>query len=872
MPTPSALTVLLTLALASTAAAAETPSWKPVGWGGGAYYFAAAWCPADSGTLYLGGDCAGIYRSENQARQWHFANVGLTDYAVYCLATGPADPDLVYALTDGGLFKSTDRAKSWTFIAASAASANDIRSNRSGSVRAVAIDPTNADVVYAGARNGRLWKTADGGATWNELAYRDALPAPADAPTYSGTGCLQLTWDSSAESPDAIGRISRISNQGKSGEDWSASGRLSAQVRVPAGAPAVQAQVVVQSGSGWTWQGGPWVDCAAGWTEVALDLGGIADRSDVRMVHVALRITDPSWKGEISVDAVTLHPTGKGEAVSIGDWEAKGDSQGWVANRQTKDGRRITAAKPSQGAVQRGTVSGVAVASDGAVYVTNTHDGAFRSDDGGTTWAALSAPRKALSVTVSPLDPAVVWVAGGTAGTARSSDRGATWTVVHPGGAKEAVREIALHAQAPDRVYAIANDGWSGGFYRSDDNGVTWTKTTRTRMGLPGNPTTPDEHAGHPPGFCGLSTVTNIAVDPSDPDTLFLSGNWRNHFSSDGGKTFEERSTGADNTCATDIQFHDGKTYVTAMDEGLLVTADSGGTWTQLVPLKYDPLVSGHFWRVRVAAVDDATRIVTTCSPWNSFGDPTLANRILVSDDGGKAFTTTTTGLPNRVPKPNTMWGRSFPRALAQHPTDPNVLYLGMDGDAEGDHPAGGIFRSADGGQTWTRCAGQPGSRRMYYGLAIDPSNPKRLFWSACGDGGGTWRSEDEGATWTHVFKTDTWSFNCEVTPAGRVLVGGKDLHISDDHGATWTKATAFGDSATVVGIAVDPEDEQRIWISRTTWSSGSEGGIWRTLDGGKTWEEITGDIPFRKPQILRYNAATKTLWAGGVGLFTLKQ
>src|SRR5690606_4959923 len=130
------------------------------------------------------------------------------------------------------------------------------------------------------------------------------------------------------------------------------------------------------------------------------------------------------------------------------------------------------------------------------------------------------------------------------------------------------------------------------------------------------------------------------------------------------------------------------------------------------------PLISGHFWRVRVATADGATRIVTTCSPWNSFGDPTIANRILVSDDGGKAFATTTAGLPDRVPKPNTMWGRSFPRALAQHPTDPNILYLGMDGDAEGDHPAGGIFRSADGGKTWTRCAGQPGSRRMYYGLA----------------------------------------------------------------------------------------------------------------------------------------------------------
>jgi hypothetical protein len=222
----------------------------------------------------------------------------------------------------------------------------------------------------------------------------------------------------------------------------------------------------------------------------------------------------------------------------------------------------------------------------------------------------------------------------------------------------------------------------------------------------------------------------------------------------------------------------------------------------------------------------------------------------------------------------NCMWGRSFPRSLAMDPKDPAVLYLAMDGDPEPARklPGGGVFRSADGGKSWTRCASQPGGLRLYYGLVVDPTDSKRLFFSSCGEGGGAWRSDDAGATWTHVFTTEAWCFNLDIAPSGAVLVGGKDLYRSADHGATWQKLTSFTGAATIVGIAIDPANEKRMWISRTTWDSSPVGGIFRTIDGGKTWEEITGDIPFRKPQLLRYNPETHELWAGGVGIFKIAQ
>lgn len=624
---------------------------------------------------------------------------------------------------------------------------------------------------------------------------------------------------------------------------------------------------------------------------MALPLAGLKDLNAVHMVHLVLRSPQAAFQGDVLVDALTLSShaaTGAaaGEPLIVADWEKSGDEDGWSANRQAKDSLHVTASRQSQEKAKEGDVlSSVAVAPSepATLYATNTKFGIFRSDDAGASWKALDAPKKVLGVTVSAKDPAVVWAACETDGVYRSLDRGATWTAMNAGISKEiTMREIAIHPAKPDLVYAIGNKGWGGSLFISNDAGKTWTLSTKVKKGMPGNPTNPDEAGPAGAGesakdYSGLSSVTSIAVNPQNPDELYISGNWRNQFSADGGKTLVERSTHADNTCTTDIQFFGGKTYATAMDEGLLVSDNAGGEWRQLLPLKYDENMSGHFWRVRLAKNGDSTRIAVTASPWKSFGDAQCENRVYVSDDDGKSFTKSTPsadGLPDYVPAPNTMWGRSFPRALAQDPQNPNVLYLGLDGDAEKGETklGGGIFRSADGGKTWKRCAGQPGSRRMYYGVVVDPTDSKRIYWSACGEGGGVWRSNDEGATWEHVFKNESWIFNIDIVPSGALLVGGKDLWRSTDHGATFQKVSNLTGDGTVVGIAIDPADEQRMWISRTTWDSSDKGGIYRTIDGAKTWQEITGDIPFRKPQILRYNAETKTLWAAGVGIFTLKQ
>ncbi len=384
---------------------AAAPGWQAVGWGGGALYFAAAWHPTNDQVLYLGGDCAGAYRSTDKGRHWRFANQGIHDYAVYSLAVSSAAPDLVYMLTDGGLSKSVDGALTWQYIADSDEKKLDIRSARENSVRAIAIDPVHADTVYAGSRTGKLFKSIDGGASWTELPYRSALPAPPPASAYLGAGALVAHYGNDPASVDDMGRISRFYGPGPQAKDWSAYRRMSVHVRCPEGAPGITAALAIQTGDAWKWQQGAWAAIAPGsWGEASLELGALTGMDSVRMLHVVVRSSDPAWQGDLLVDALALHQDAGGtvaegrapdgaRTVVLADWEASGDVAGWTANRDSKDSRHIVSVRQSQQRQLGGdVVSSVAVSASApaTIFVTTTRLGIFRSDDAGATWVSTA--------------------------------------------------------------------------------------------------------------------------------------------------------------------------------------------------------------------------------------------------------------------------------------------------------------------------------------------------------------------------------------------------------------------------------------------------------------------------------------------------
>ncbi|HEY8965151.1 MAG TPA: hypothetical protein VIM58_01835, partial [Candidatus Methylacidiphilales bacterium] len=173
---------------------------------------------------------------------------------------------------------------------------------------------------------------------------------------------------------------------------------------------------------------------------------------------------------------------------------------------------------------------------------------------------------------------------------------------------------------------------------------------------------------------------------------------------------------------------------------------------------------------------------------------------------------------------------------------------------------------------TWAQLPNQPASRRMFYGLAVDPTNSKRIFWGACGSAPGVYRSEDGGESWKSVFPYPVWVFNLHVTADGTIYVLEKDVWRSTDHGATWKKLTNFTEGWTGIGFDVDPANPKTMWLSRVTWGGEPLGAVYRSTDDGATWQVITGNLPYVKPLVLRFNPETRELWVGFVGLFKLKQ
>ena len=189
------------------------------------------------------------------------------------------------------------------------------------------------------------------------------------------------------------------------------------------------------------------------------------------------------------------------------------------------------------------------------------------------------------------------------------------------------------------------------------------------------------------------------------------------------------------------------------------------------------------------------------------------------------------------------------------HPRDPNVVYVAVLGHVYGPHPDRGVYRSRDGGATWQKVL-YKGDGIGAIDLAFDPSNPQTVYaalWAvrrppwfiyapANGPGSGLFKSSDGGGTWTQLangLPTDgVGRMGIAVAPANPrriyVIADAKEggLFRSDDAGATWTKVSAdariWGRGWYFSKVAVDPKNPDIVYVPNT--------GVYKSIDGGKTW------------------------------------
>ncbi|HUI74355.1 MAG TPA: hypothetical protein VLX32_05385, partial [Candidatus Acidoferrum sp.] len=207
--------------------------------------------------------------------------------------------------------------------------------------------------------------------------------------------------------------------------------------------------------------------------------------------------------------------------------------------------------------------------------------------------------------------------------------------------------------------------------------------------------------------------------------------------------------------------------------------------------------------------------------------------------------------------------------ALAIDPRDHNVIYAGtgepcLRGNiSHGD----GIYKSVDGGKTWARI-GLEDSRHISK-ILIDPKNPDTILVAAIGHAygpnpeRGVFRSADAGKTWQKVLYKDdkTGAVDLVFDPNNSHIVyaslyqevrtpysftsggPGSGIYKSVDGGATWTQLTGHGLPEGVygrIGLAVGADSEHVYALIEA-----KKGGVYRSDDSGATWHYINGDQRF---------------------------
>jgi len=212
-------------------------------------------------------------------------------------------------------------------------------------------------------------------------------------------------------------------------------------------------------------------------------------------------------------------------------------------------------------------------------------------------------------------------------------------------------------------------------------------------------------------------------------------------------------------------------------------------------------------------------------------------------------------------------------RALSGVPSQPNVFYIGFDN--------GGVWRSTDFGSTWlplfdNQPTGSIGA------IAVAPSDANTIYvGSGAGIirpdlavGNGVYKSTDAGKTWTHLGLRDSQMIaNIEVDPKdpNRLFVAAlghpygpnaeRGIFRSTDGGASFQKVLYVDEYTSGNDVRIDPSQPDTVYAA--LWQQqqgffengafgGTDGGIFKSTDGGSTWQKLAGGLP----QIIQANLA----------------
>lgn len=340
-------------------------------------------------------------------------------------------------------------------------------------------------------------------------------------------------------------------------------------------------------------------------------------------------------------------------------------------------------------------------------------------------------------------------------------------------------------------------------------------------LGVPVDSTPPLPPPVHP-------TAYGMAIDSS----LLAGYKWRNIGPDRGGRSI----------AATGVKGRPKEAYFGAVGGGLWKTIDGGENWR--------PVTDGDITSASVGAV-----AVSESNPDIVFigtGETCIRGNIMPGDgvyrsrDGGKTWTHVGFKESHGISK------------IRIHPTNPDIIYVASFGKYSVPSEERGVFKSSDGGDTWKRVLFRD-DRTGAIDISIDANNPNVIYaslWEAYrkefqmssgGPGSGLFKSTDGGETWTEITRNKgmpsglVGRIGVSVSRANSDRVyalvendsGG--LFRSEDAGATWALVNDKRDirqrAFYYTHVFADPKDADVVYMENTS--------IFRSKDGGKTMEVI---------------------------------
>lgn len=458
-------------------------------------------------------------------------------------------------------------------------------------------------------------------------------------------------------------------------------------------------------------------------------------------------------------------------------------------------------------------------------FVSGPARGIFKTTDGGKTWKKVFFKDDKTSVVdleVAPDDPRTIYAAtynlqvdfanrralGPDSLVFKSTDEGETWQQLTGAGLPATGRGTIGLAVAPttkgNRVYAIINSG----FFRSDDGGANWTRSTSD------------------PRITGSTFFGKTYTDPLNPDIVYVMQTSM-YRSLDGGKTWEsyKGAPSGEDQHVLWIDPKDTQRMFLGSDQGAIISLDGGHTWsdwfTQPTGQFYHVITDNEFpYRLYASQQDSGSVAVVSRSDfgrityrnWFSTGafesgyiapDPLDSNLIYSVGWYGSVFRLNRqTGQIATLFGPGARYRYTWETPLVFSPQDPKTMYLGMQF----------VMKTSDAGQTWHEISPD---------LTTKKPSPN-----------------DQG-----VIQTIAPS----PAKAGVIWVGTSStmVQLTLDNGATWNDVTPpelpSGNNVTL--IEASPTDAATAYVVAATFG-GSEPFIFATHDAGKTWQKIVKGLP----------------------------